>query len=254
MRPSPPAAASSMRTVTPSSGTAVVHAAAGGLAGAVGAHHGDTGRGGGLEHRPRRRAAAEQDGVEVGQGRGGRGVGQGLGQLVGHQRGVAPPGAQFARPPRAIRRGRIRRSRSSSTGTVPACRLRTSTWIPAMWCAGSASSQRAGSAEPVMGGRRAGDQRGRGQHRPLGGAGGSRRRDHQGDRRRRSPHRPATPLSAAHFHADRPDGIGTSGCVAAVQHALRARQQRQRAGRAGGGHRVRRACAADGIRRSARSR
>ena len=44
---------------------------------------------GALEHRPRRRPAAEQNGVEFGQRRGGLGVRQRLGQLVGDQRRIA---------------------------------------------------------------------------------------------------------------------------------------------------------------------
>ena len=75
---------------------AVVHATAGGLAGAIGAHHGDAGLGCGVQHRPGRRSTAEQDGVEFGQGCGSCRNGQRLGQLIGNQRRVAPAGAEFA--------------------------------------------------------------------------------------------------------------------------------------------------------------
>ena len=76
-------------------GHTVIHAAPGGLAGAVRAHHPDPGGRRTLEHRPRRGTAAEEDRVQFGQRGGGGGVEQRLGQLGGHQRRVAPAGAQF---------------------------------------------------------------------------------------------------------------------------------------------------------------
>jgi hypothetical protein len=63
----------------------VVDAATGGLTGTVGAHHGDPGRRRTLEHRPRRRAATEQYGIEFGQRRGGLWIQQGFGQLGRHE-------------------------------------------------------------------------------------------------------------------------------------------------------------------------
>ncbi|WP_231978394.1 AMP-binding protein, partial [Mycobacterium sp. E3298] len=80
-----PAAAAALAELDAVQWHAVVHATARGFAHPVGAHHGDAGRRGGVEHPLRGRAAAEQDGVQFGERGGGRRVGQRLGQLRGHQ-------------------------------------------------------------------------------------------------------------------------------------------------------------------------
>ena len=99
------------------------------------------GRGCGVEDRPRGRSAAEQDGVQFGQrGRGGR-VGERFDQLGGDQRRVSPPSAQSADGGAGIRRCGNPRTRPARPASEPASRLRTSTWTPAMWCGGKASSQ-----------------------------------------------------------------------------------------------------------------
>ena len=208
--------------------SAVVHAAARGLTGAVGSHHGDTGRGGGLEDRPRRRATAEQDRVHGGQCRHGRRVGQGLGQLVGHQRGVPAPGAQFLDGRRQI--GRVESAIEVDLGGDGAGLQAADQYLDARDVVRRQGQQPAsGSAEPVMGGRCAGDQRGRGEHGPLGGAGGSRRRDHQGDLVVDLLTDPQSRCQTLTFTTIA-RGDRHHGCVAAVQNALKRCHQRQRAG------------------------
>ena len=73
----------------------VVHTAAGGFAHAVGADHRDTRARGSVEDRARGRPAADQHGIQLGQRGGGCRIGEGLGQLCGHQCGVAPTRTEF---------------------------------------------------------------------------------------------------------------------------------------------------------------
>ena len=161
-------------------GRAVVHAPARGLARSVAAHHRDAGLRGGVEHRPWRRSAAEQDGVESGQGLGRRRILQGLGQLCGHQRGVAPPGPH-------TRRGGGQAGGVESGADVdlrrngPGLQAAHQHLDPGDVVGRQGQQPAARAAEAVVGGRRAGDQRGRTEHGALRCSGRPGGGDHQCD-------------------------------------------------------------------------
>ena len=178
-------------------------------------------------YRRRSGAAAQQHGVEFGQPR--------------RPRRDRPAPWRVGRPPatrsggRSPSRRRRRAARltsnpsdtSSSTGTVPASTLRTSTCRPAMWYGGQRQQPGAGAAEPVVGGRRAGDQRARRQHGALRAYRWCPRSTPPGRRRRRCPRRPAMPLSAVSLWRGSRRGRAARA-VAAVQHAFQRGHHRQR--------------------------
>ena len=191
MRPS-----GSMRTSHAVQRHAVVDAAAGRLAHAVGADHRDTRGRSSFSDLRRHRAAADQHGVEFGERRGGGGVGQRLVQLGGDQRGVAPAGAHRRYGRREVRRRRTGTT-SSDRRACPQCTLRTSTCRPATWWAGNASSQVPGPPRRSWVAVGAGGQRGRGEHRALRVCRWCPTSTPRLRRRRRSPRRRAMTLSAS---------------------------------------------------------
>ena len=81
---------------------AVVDAPAGGLGRSIGAHHGDAGLASAVDDRWGCRAAADQHRIQFSQCCGRRRVAQRFCQLVGHQCGVAAPGAELGH-----RRGKV---------------------------------------------------------------------------------------------------------------------------------------------------
>ena len=81
---------------------AVVDAPAGGLGRSIGAHHGDAGLASAVDDRWGCRAAADQHRIQFSQCCGRRRVAQRFCQLVGHQGGVAAPGAELSH-----RRGKV---------------------------------------------------------------------------------------------------------------------------------------------------
>jgi hypothetical protein len=124
------------------------------------------------------RATADEDGVQFRQRRRGSWIAECLGQLDRDQRRVPRPGTQCL-----DRRGQFSDVETRVDGDGHGARQQAAHHHlqPGDVMGRQCEQPAAGTADPVVGGRRAGDQGGRSEHGALGDSRRARRRNHDGD-------------------------------------------------------------------------